>query len=92
MSQQKSLSLEQFKAALSTEATEKVKKLEADIERLKAELGKKETVIAERKRICRVLFNRCFTMHGGQMCVFCAHREICDKERTVLNFGQDDKN
>lgn len=39
--------------------------------------------VEERRDICRVLFNRCFTVYGG-MCQFCNLVERCEKERSVL--------
>lgn len=47
--------------------------------------------IEERKNICRVLFNRCFTMYGGQMCQFCNMTDRCDKERSVMNDTKEER-
>ena len=46
-----------------------------------------DTELEERKDMCRVLFNRCYAIGSadGMMCVFCAMREKCDKERSVMN-------
>ena len=40
--------------------------------------------IAELKNDRRVLFNRCATLSGGSLCMFCGLREACDKERSVM--------
>lgn len=83
MSQKKSLSLEEFKEALSSDATKRAEAQETTIKELHAELGMKSKEIAERKEMCRVLFNRCFATCKGMMCVFCGIKDACKKERTV---------
>lgn len=43
-----------------------------------------EEEMAKRKRMCKVLFNRCRVVGsaGGAMCAFCGMREECEEEHT----------
>jgi len=35
----------------------------------------------KRMRICRVMFNRCYSEHGNFMCQYCEFRSVCERER-----------
>ena len=72
------MNLEEMKAALASDATEKVKELEAEIKRLKKELTKTDSRMKEQDEMLRHMFNRCMTLTRGAMCIFCGYREDCD--------------
>lgn len=40
-----------------------------------------EVSIKKRMRICRIMFNRCYTEHGNFICPYCEFRLVCEKER-----------
>ena len=83
MGQQKSMNLEELRGALSSVATRRAEELEKENRRLKREIAEKDKIIAERKNLCRVMFNRCIALTDGLTCMICGHREICDKERNM---------
>ena len=77
------MNLEELKKSLASEATEKSAKLEAEIKRLKKELCKRDEKIQAQKDMMRPLFNRCATLTGGGLCIFCDMREACESTRSV---------
>lgn len=58
------MNLEEFRKALSSDATE-------ENARLKKQLSKLESENDLLKESCRVLCNRCFTLTRGVTCLFC---------------------
>ena len=83
MSQQKSMNLEEFKQALSSDATKQNDQLRRIISSQKQEIKKKTEEIDNRKLICKVMFNRCLALTMGTTCSMCGHRDLCERERTV---------
>lgn len=83
MSQQKSMNLEEFRQALSSDATKQNEHLRKIISSQKQEIQKKDEEIEKRRFICRMMFNRCIALTQGVTCMICGHRELCEKERTV---------
>lgn len=77
----KGMSLEEFKAALSSDATVENEKLKAELNELKekseAEITELREEIKQYKQWCRQLGERCFVQTGGVMCVSC-DVECCD--------------
>ena len=57
--------------------------LEYEIEQLKEEIERKDRIIAERERVCKVMFNRCYATCMGTLCRRCLHREMCERERSM---------
>lgn len=84
MSQKKSMSMEEFREALASDATKKAERLEARITELRELNGKLSREISRRKDVCRILFNRCMTLTDGCTCLMCGIREMCDRERSVM--------
>ena len=85
MSQQKGMNLEQFKRALSSDATKRAETMEKTIKDLHTKIREKDAQLTQRKEMCRVLFNRCFATSHGMMCLFCDQelKKTCKAERTV---------
>ena len=78
------MNLSEMRDALSSEATKKAEKMEAEIKQLKKELAKKQAIISEKNDMLRVMFNRCHvTMAPAMMCFFCDIRPTCAKMRSV---------
>lgn len=79
------MNLEELRNSLASDATEKVKKQEAEIKRLKKELAKADSYLKEKDEMLRHMFNRCRTLTQGAMCIFCGYRDYCDAIRSVWN-------
>lgn len=80
------MNLEDLKQALSSDATEKAKRLEQETSRLRSEIKKKDKIIADRNDVLRAMFNRCYVQQvsmGATMCIFCAHESLCYHLRNV---------
>ena len=74
----KGMSMEEFRAALSSDATveneklkEKIKKLEVEVKNLLENKKELEDELAEYKDYCRALGNRCFVHTKGVLCLNC---------------------
>lgn len=74
----KGMSMEQFRAALASDATveneklkENIKKLEAQIKDLLENKKDLEDELSEYKDYCRALGNRCFVQTHGVLCLNC---------------------
>lgn len=70
-----SIKLEEFRKALSSDATEENAQLKRQLSDLQTEyhekLSKLENENDSLKESCRVLCNRCFTLTRGVTCLFC---------------------
>lgn len=69
------MNLEEFRKALSSDATEENAQLKRQLSDLQTEyhekLSKLENENDSLKESCRVLCNRCFTLTRGVTCLFC---------------------
>lgn len=69
------MNLEEFRKALSSDATEENAQLKRQLSGLQTEyhekLSKLENENDSLKESCRVLCNRCFTLTRGVTCLFC---------------------
>lgn len=69
------MNLEEFRKALSSDATEENAQLKRQLSDLQTEyhekLSKLESENDSLKENCRVLCNRCFTLTRGVTCLFC---------------------
>lgn len=69
------MNLEEFRKALSSDATEENTQLKRQLSDLQTEyhekLSKLENENDSLKESCRVLCNRCFTLTRGVTCLFC---------------------
>ena len=69
------MNLEEFKKALSSDATEENKQLKKQLSDLQEEYSKKLSSLKSEndsiKESCRALCNRCFTFTKGITCQFC---------------------
>lgn len=69
------MNLEEFRKALSSDATEENAQLKRQLSDLQTEyhekLSKLENENDSLKESCRVLCNRCFTLMRGVTCLFC---------------------
>ena len=77
------MNLDEMRQALSSDATEKAERLEKRIKKLEAEIKWKEAIIAERDKILKAMFNRCYVMTGGAMCIWCECRDLCKALRSI---------
>ena len=75
------MNLDEMKNALASDATRKAEKLEGEVVRLKHEIKRRDTAIAEQQDILRVMFNRCMAWSMGGLCMFCGQRRMCDDYR-----------
>lgn len=70
------MNLEEFKKALSSDATEENKQLKKQLSDLQEEYSKKLSNLKSEndflKESCRALCNRCFALTKGITCKFCA--------------------
>ena len=77
----KGLSLDEFKNALSSDATMENETLKKELHKLKNESSKQiEELTKERNQLknqCRALGNRCFVFTQGSMCLNC-NVEACE--------------
>lgn len=62
------MNLEEFKKALSSDATEENKQLKKQLSELQEEYSKKLSYL---KETCHFLCNRCFALTKGVTCLFC---------------------
>lgn len=73
--EKRNMDLEEFRKALSSDATEENAQLKRQLSDLQAEyhekLSKLENENDSLKESCRVLCNRCFTLTRGVTCLFC---------------------
>lgn len=73
--EKRNMNLEEFRKALSSDATEENAQLKRQLSDLQAEyhekLSKLENENDSLKESCRVLCNRCFTLTRGVTCLFC---------------------
>lgn len=90
MAQKESISLEQFKQAMASEATRKAERLEERNKELKELNRKMGAEINRRREICRIMFNRCYALTQATTCFMCGFRETCDEERSVMKGGRQD--
>lgn len=71
----RNMNLEEFRKALSSDATEENAQLKRQLSDLQTEyhekLSKLENENDSLKESCRVLCNRCFTLTRGVTCLFC---------------------
>ena len=69
------MNLEEFKKALSSDATEENKQLKKQLSELQEEYSKKLSNLKSEnnslKETCRFLCNRCFALTKGITCLFC---------------------
>ena len=69
------MNLEEFKKALSSDATEENKQLKKQLSELQEEYGKKLSNLKSEneslKESCQALCNRCFALTKGVTCQFC---------------------
>lgn len=69
------MNLEEFKKALSSDATEENKQLKKQLSELQEEYSKKLSNLKSEnnslKETCRFLCNRCFALTKGVTCLFC---------------------
>lgn len=69
------MNLEEFRKALSSDATEENAQLKRQLSDIQTEchekLSKLENENVSLKESCRVLCNRCFTLTRGVTCLFC---------------------
>lgn len=69
------MNLEEFKKALSSDATEENKQLKKQLSELQEEYSKKLSNLKSEndsiKESCRALCNRCFALTKGVTCQFC---------------------
>jgi len=79
------MNLEEMKQALASDATEKNKRLEHDIGKLRKKLAHKEHEIKEKDEVLRTMFNRCYATN--RLCIWCGHRAMCEKIRSVGKDG-----
>jgi uncharacterized Fe-S cluster-containing MiaB family protein len=79
MSKEKSMTLEQFKAELETDATKRNSAQEETIKRLIAENKKKDEELKITLTALKQMFAMCKTVHcgGGVLCVFCGFKNEC---------------
>lgn len=79
------MNLEEFRKALSSDATEENAQLKRQLSDLQAEyhekLSKLENENDSLKKSCRFLCNRCFTLTRGVTCLFCGLDYPC-RERS----------
>ena len=87
--QRKGMNLEELRGALASAATRRAEELERENRRLRREMKEKDRIIAERKDLCRVMFNRCIALTKGLTCMWCGHSEICEKERNMARKDKD---
>ena len=77
----KGMSLEEFKVALSSDATVENEKLKTELQELKKKSEAEITELKEKseqyEQWCKQLGRRCFVQCGGVMCVSCGV-ECCD--------------
>lgn len=70
------MDLNEFRNKMSSDATEKNKRLKAELSKLKKQYREKVDSLEEEnvnlKEDCRVLSNRCWTLTGGIMCWSCS--------------------
>lgn len=75
LDQERNMNLEEFRKALSSDATEENAQLKRQLSDLQTEyhekLSKLENENDSLKESCRVLCNRCFTLTRGVTCLFC---------------------
>ena len=71
------MNLEEFRKALSSDATEDNTRLKEQLEDTQERLSKLENENNSLKESCRVLCNRCFTLTGGCICLFCSINYPC---------------
>lgn len=73
--EKRNMNLEEFRKALSSDATEENAQLKRQLSDLQTEyhekLSKLENENDSLKESCRVLCNRCFTLTRGVTCLFC---------------------
>ena len=73
--EKRNMNLEEFRKALSSDATEENTQLKRQLSDLQTEyhekLSKLENENDSLKESCRVLCNRCFTLTRGVTCLFC---------------------
>lgn len=73
--EKRNMNLEEFRKALSSDATEENVQLKRQLSDLQTEyhekLSKLENENDSLKESCRVLCNRCFTLTRGVTCLFC---------------------
>ena len=69
------MNLEEFRKALSSDATEENARLKKQLSDLQTDYHKKVSKLESEndllKESCRVLYNRCFTLTRGVTCLFC---------------------
>ena len=80
------MNLEEFRKALSSDATEENAQLKRQLSDLQTEyhekLSKLENENDSLKESCRVLCNRCFTLTRGVTCLFCGLDYPCPHNNT----------
>lgn len=81
------MNLEEFRKALSSDATEENAQLKRQLSDLQTEyhekLSKLENENDSLKESCRVLCNRCFTLTRGVTCLFCGLDYPCPQWRQL---------
>lgn len=69
------MNLEEFKKALSSDATEENKQLKKQLSEIREECSEKLSNLKSEndslKETCRFLCNRCFALTNGVTCLFC---------------------
>lgn len=76
---EKSMTLEQFRAELSTDATKRNAAQEETIKRLIAENKQKDGELKVALKALQQMFARCKAAHcmGGALCLFCGFKNDC---------------
>lgn len=94
------MNLEEFKKALSSDATEENKQLKKQLSELQKEYDKKLSNFKSEndslKESCRALCNRCFALTKGVTCQFCMLDYPCphmpsfqERVKRVSKFGKE---
>ena len=73
----KSMSLDQFKAAIETDASKRVDAQAATIKALQAKIAALTSEIEEKNTWIHQLENRCKVQSQGMLCWFCGMRRKC---------------
>ena len=76
---EKSMTLEQFRAELETDATKRNETQEVTIKELIAENHKKDEELKMTLQALKQMFDRCYSVHcnGGALCIFCGFKADC---------------
>lgn len=83
----KSISLEEFREKLDTDAQRRCKEQEKTIRDLIAQNKQLYELLKDRQKDIQALQNRCYSYSRGLICLFCGMRNSCrrtiDKEQEV---------